>query len=163
MNCNCRFSFSRDSRPALAILTAGRCISICTPGTGFRAPETPASKWPCSRKRPISETANETKVPPIQGQFACLQERSAKSGLRGGGCSQDRTSLSGDISLLTGKRTGNLDVWARPGPTTRLKGSQNQPLESKFPAHRNREFSPLIRERFMPIRERFIGSREIRA
>ena len=84
----------------MAILTAGRCISICPPGTGFRAPETPASKWPCSRKRPVSETANETKVPPIQGQFACLQERSAKSGLRGGGGSRPRNrSLRAD-SLL---------------------------------------------------------------
>jgi transcriptional regulator with XRE-family HTH domain len=40
-------------------------ISICPPGTGFRAPETPAPKWLRSRGTLISETAAKAKVPPI--------------------------------------------------------------------------------------------------
>jgi hypothetical protein len=54
-------STAPSARPASAILTAGRCNFNCPPGTGFCAPETPASEWPLSSRTRVSETAAETK------------------------------------------------------------------------------------------------------
>jgi hypothetical protein len=85
--CAMRRSNGLDSTRCLACLGNFDCLPLhlqLPPGTGFCAPETPASEWPLSRRTPVSETADEIKVPPIQGQLARLQERGASLGLPGG-------------------------------------------------------------------------------
>src|SRR5881397_2809273 len=55
----------RWSRSALVIVTTGHCISKSAAGTAFCGPETQAPKRPLAENYPVSETANDLKVPTI--------------------------------------------------------------------------------------------------
>ena len=122
-----------------------------TPGTGLPSPETGSPKSTLSRPLSAPETARpafeSAKMPANCGLFVRDQETPVRIGLRGGGCSPDRTSLQAQIPANR-KEQEFCRISASPMRFSSLIHERIQELAAKFPTQRNRNFWRHNREFF---------------
>jgi hypothetical protein len=117
------------------------------PGNGFRMPETEGSKLPPSGPSSLQRLEADLCARAKSRVFGERQEISFSAGVRGGGCSLDRTCLHPKFPAIYSREFSR--EFFEKGFRERfssLKRVQHQLLIIKFPAQKSREFFCWSRE-----------------